>query len=166
MPNGKTGLLSSPLLLITFFGVIMFAIVVDTLDLFMEFIGMGPMKGGWGHMIKESFTKSLNTLMDIGTTFVGGGWSFWVSKQGSAGESGSQAKGKPRKSKSQLGKKAAEGVKKTTAKIGTKADGRIGLKVGARTGLSLLGEIIPYAGALPFWTLTVIYTFIKVIRGK
>lgn len=166
MPNGKAGPLSSPLLLITFFGVIMFAVLVDTLDLLMEFIGAAFLNPGFGATIKTTFTKTFNTLMDVGTTLIVGGWSFWISKQGAKGGAVSQERKKPQKSESKAGEKAAKGAKKTATKVGTKAGGRIGLKVGARTGLGLLGEIIPFVGALPFWTLTVLHTFINVIRGK
>lgn len=134
MPEKISDGLSNPLLLITFIGIVSYAIIVDVIDFFMEFIGVGFINPGWGQTIKTTSSKALLTVMDFGTTLVVGGWSFWISKQ-------------------------------STGKLGAKT-GKRGLKVGIRTGVALLGEIIPFVGALPFWTLTVIQTFISVVKRK
>jgi len=183
MPDDTATGLSNPLFLITFLGVFVFAVMIDVLDMIMEFIGVGYVNPGFGQTVKTVFSKTFLTIMDFGATFIIGGWNYWAQKQGvsTKGMVG-QKRTVPAKATTEASKEATKagvqeagketakaGAKeagKTGAKTAAKAGGKAGLRAGLSTGLGLLGELIPFVGAAPCWTLTVGWTFINVIRGK
>jgi len=158
----------------SFFIILIFALIFDLMDFIWELIGFPLQKGRSVAMIA---TKSISEAFDVITTIVIGGWTYWVQKKGleKGGEKtttpqSEEAKpepsetkqaspsegGKNRPSKSQKGgKKAAKGM-----------GGKAAMLAFRTTGLTFLGESIPILGMAPFWTLTVIKTFISVIREK
>ena len=165
----------------SFFIILIFALIFDLMDFIWELIGFPLQKGRSVAMIA---TKAISETFDVITTIVIGGWTYWVQKKGleKGGEKtttpqSEEAKpepsetkpepsetkqaspsegGKNRPSKSQKGgKKAAKGM-----------GGKAAMLAFRTTGLTFLGESIPILGMAPFWTLTVIKTFISVIREK
>lgn len=54
------------------------------------------------------------------------------------------------------GRRARKGAKKALKKVAKKT-AKKGTKSGIRFLVSLFGELIPYLGALPFWTVTVVW---------
>jgi len=166
----STGL-SNPLFIITFLGVLVFAIIVDIVDLFLEFIGAAPLNPGGSHSIRTTGAKAFSMIGDAGTSLIIGGWTYWAQKQGvSTRTSGGTKKSVSPQKTAEVGKAGEKITKvgttgaKEAGKTAAKAGGRFGLRAGLTTGLALLGELIPFVGTAPCWTLTVLGTFINVIR--
>lgn len=141
----------SPILLSAFFGIAILALSADIIDFIFEFVGI-PFPT---HTQIPQFTKAISSVMDLGTSFIIGGWSYWAQKQATSG------KGTP---ESPSEKKPKEKAKpKTGAKIGGK---KMGGKIFLKTGAAFIGELIPFVGAAPLWTLTVLSTFISLNKEK
>lgn len=144
----------NPILLSAFLGIFILALAADITDLIFEFVGiLFPT-----HTMVPQFTKAISGVMDLGTTFVIGGWSYWTQKQ--------STKSKTVSGPSPEGKSKETAKSKTGKKIGGKIGKKIGGKIALKTGAAFVGELIPFVGAAPFWTLTVLSTFINVNKGK
>jgi len=165
MASGTSRVLSNPIILITFIAILIFAVIIDVADMFMEFIGASMVAPS--HPLLESVVKSILSAIDFIATLIIGGWSFFVLKQSIPSKKGGKLQTKKSGEDTKTAKKGIEkGGKKATGKVAGKATGKVVGKVVRRVGLGLIGELIPFVGAAPFWTLTVIHTFISVIRGK
>jgi len=114
-----------------------FAIIVDAIDIILELTSIFVLP------------KAIGIAMDIITFTIIGGWIYW--RIGRISKSREEQK---RAFQKQLAQKSTQ-MQQQLAKGITKGPLR---KTFIRVGATLLGELIPFVGLLPFWTISVILT--------
>ncbi|PIV42530.1 MAG: hypothetical protein COS26_02010 [Candidatus Nealsonbacteria bacterium CG02_land_8_20_14_3_00_40_11] len=114
-----------------------FAIIVDAIDIILELTSVFILP------------KTVGIIMDIITFTIIGGWIYW--RIGRISKSREEQK---RAFQKQLAQKSTQ-MQQQLAKGITKGPLR---KTFIRVGATLLGELIPFVGLLPFWTISVILT--------
>ena len=114
-----------------------FAILVDAIDIILELTSIFVLP------------KAIGIAMDIITFTIIGGWIYW--RIGRISKSREEQK---RAFQKQLAQKSTQ-MQQQLAKGITKGPLR---KTFIRVGATLLGELIPFVGLLPFWTISVILT--------
>lgn len=122
-----------------------FAVLIDLVDIILELTSF------------VVIPKLLGMVADVVTFAIIGGWMYWrTGRMADAKKQQQEQMGKKLAEKaSQLSKKAKKQVaQKVVAKQASK-------KVFARMGLVLIGELIPFVGLIPFWTISVISTLRK-----
>ena len=172
-----------PAFIISFVVILVFTIFLDVMDFIWELIGV-PLRHA--RSVTLIAAKSFSASLDVITSIVIGGWTYWAQRRGAKGK-GEEAETPREKSeakttevpstetpsseeeaKEQKSKSLRERLfsrkrpKKATKRIGKKAT----MSALRTSGVTLIGEVLPIAGMAPFWTLTVIKTFISVIREK
>lgn len=128
--NNRVSPLDPDFLLITFF-----AIALDGLDIVTEIFSIAL------------YPKAVGIVLDVFTFFIIGGWIYArtkkiaQSKKQQVESITKQLEGRVSQMQKQLAKSAAKNPATKTL---------------LREGITLLGEIIPFLGLLPFWTISVI----------
>lgn len=114
-----------------------FAITVDSLDLILD-----PL------IVLLGAPKLIGAGLDVFTFVIIGGWIYWrVGKIAKSKEARQKALQKTiAKKGATLKKQLAKGIKSPLKKTLTRA------------GIAVIGEIAPFIGLIPFWTISVILT--------
>jgi len=114
-----------------------FAIIVDAIDIILELTSIFILP------------KAVGIVMDIITFAIIGGWIYW--RTGRISKSREEQKKALQKQITQKAGKMQQQLAKGTVKGPLR-------KTLTRTGITLLGELIPFVGLVPFWTISVILT--------
>ena len=151
--------------ILTFFIILIAALCFDVMDFILELIGFPLKKARTATLIA---TKSISVTLDSINAIVIGAWTYWVNKKRAAGMPAA-AEGETQSGSPENEKKSRGGIFSRRRKEGKAAGGiaKKALMPALRTtGLGFVGEVLPIIGMAPFWTLSVLITFINVIREK
>jgi len=148
--------------LVSFFIILIISLFLDLMDFIWELAGFPLHKT---KAIALSAGKAFSASLDGVTSILIGGWLYWIKKKGIKG-SKSKFPEKKSTTKKSIGGSPSE-VGNPEGRFNQKEKGgQIGKSVIKTIGMTVLGEVLPIIGMAPFWTLTVIRTFIKVINEK
>ncbi len=114
-----------------------FAIIVDVIDIVLEITSI------------LVIPKVLGMAMDVVTFAIIGGWIYW--RTGNIIKSREKQKEALQKKMGQQATKMQQQLAKGAAKGPLR-------KTLTRAGVAVIGEIIPFVGLIPFWTISVLLT--------
>jgi len=121
-----------------------FAIIVDAIDIVLELTSI------------IVIPKLLGIAMDAFTFAIIGGWIYW--RTGRIIKSREEQKKALQKQMTQKVTQMQQQLAKEATKGATKAAKGPARKTLTRVGATLIGELIPFVGLVPFWTISVILT--------
>jgi hypothetical protein len=113
-----------------------FALIVDLLDIFLEITGI------------LVIPKLLGMIIDAIVFIALGGWMYWRTNQLAQTR---------KKQKEQLQKQLSQKSAKMEQQLAKGAKGPF-KKVFLRMGIVLIGELLPFLGLVPFWTISIVST--------